>query len=159
MALLRGTVSQLPTLLYPSSGSTLSKRKMHRFKNTSLIRNFIFFFIALTFLFISCGKSLPTLEGVDLQLWKEDKNGCSRKRSAMQEAIVAQKDKLLALGELQVAELLGKPDQNELYKRNQKFFYYYLQPAKECNAGDTLAPKRLSIRFNAMGLAKEIRVE
>ncbi len=77
----------------------------------------------------------------------------------MQEAIAAQKDKLLALEELQVAELLGKPDQNELYKRNQKFFYYYLQPSKECNLGDTLAPKRLSIRFNAMGLAKEIRIE
>ncbi len=78
----------------------------------------------------------------------------------MQDAIVAQHDKLLALEELQIVELLGKPDQNELYKRNQKYFYYYLQSSKECNTGDsTLLPKRLSIRFNAMGLAKEIRVE
>ncbi len=82
------------------------------------------------------------------------------KRSSMQESIIAQHSKLLALEELQIVELLGKPDQNELYKRNQKFFYYYLQSAKECNAGDsTLIPKRLSIRFNAMGLAKEVRVE
>ncbi len=77
----------------------------------------------------------------------------------MQEAMVAQQDKLLALEELQIVELLGKPDQNELYKRNQKFFYYYLQPSRECNPGDTLSPKRLSIRFNAMGLAKEVAIE
>ena len=83
------------------------------------------------------------------------------KRSSMQESIVAQRDKLLALKELQIVDLLGKPDQNELSKRNQKFYYYFLQPAKECHVGDSTfaAPKRLAIRFNAMGLAKEVRVE
>ncbi len=78
----------------------------------------------------------------------------------MQESIVAQREKLLALKELQIVDLLGKPDQNELSKRNQKFYYYFLQPAKECNTGDsTITPKRLAIRFNAMGLAKEVRIE
>jgi hypothetical protein len=115
--------------------------------------------IIISLVLMSCGKSLPTLDGIDLQSWKEDKNGCSGIRSSTQEAMIAQREKLLALEELQIVELLGKPDQNELYKRNQKFFYYYLQPSKECNPSDTVAIKRLSIRFNAMGLAKEVRVE
>lgn len=133
---------------------------MIRSKNILSVKNYICSLLLLAFIFSSCGKSLPTLDGIDLQSWKEDKNGCMGKRSSMQESIIAQHSKLLALEELQIVELLGKPDQNELYKRNQKFFYYYLQSAKECNAGDsTLIPKRLSIRFNAMGLAKEVRVE
>ena len=133
---------------------------MLRSKNILFIKNAVFSFLLLIFIFSSCGKPLPTLDGIDLQSWKEDKNGCLGKRSSMQESLILQHDKLLALEELQVVELLGKPDQNELYKRNQKFFYYYLQSSGECNTVDsTLIPKRLSIRFNAMGLAKEVRVE
>jgi outer membrane protein assembly factor BamE (lipoprotein component of BamABCDE complex) len=74
------------------------------------------------------------------------------------EAIQNQKEKLLALKESQIIELLGRPDRNELYKRNQKFFYYYLMPSPDCPNASTES-KRLVIRFNAMGLAKEVAVE
>lgn len=76
----------------------------------------------------------------------------------MLEAMKAEKEKLLSLNELQIVELLGRPDQNELYKRNQKFYYYFLQPSPDCPAP---APEalRLVIRFNAMGLAKEVSIE
>lgn len=73
-------------------------------------------------------------------------------------AIEAQKEKLLALDEMAIVKLLGKPDRNELYKRNQKFYYYYLQPGEDCSSFAGSA-KRLAVRFNAMGLAKEIIVE
>ena len=76
----------------------------------------------------------------------------------MIETIRKEKEKLLALDEVQVIKVLGKPDRNELFKRNQKFYHYYLEPSVGCsNAVDT--PLRLSIRFNAMGLAKEIVIE
>ena len=76
----------------------------------------------------------------------------------MIETIRKEKEKLLALDEVQVIKVLGKPDRNELFKRNQKFYHYYLEPSEGClNAVDT--PLRLSIRFNAMGLAKEIVIE
>lgn len=133
---------------------------MHRSNSILNKSNFIFSLLLIAFVFNSCGKSLPALDGIDLQSWKEDKNGCLNKRSSMQASIVSQQDKLLALDELQIVELLGKPDQNELYKRNQKFYYYYLQPAGDCNPADsTITPKRLLIRFNAMGLAKEVQIE
>ena len=106
----------------------------------------------------SCGKSLPVLDGIDNLSWKNDKNGCAGKRSEMIEGIQAQKEKLLGLNELEMVNLLGKPDQNELYKRNQKFYYYFVQPSIACDSSGTDNPATLVIRFNAMGLAKEVNV-
>jgi outer membrane protein assembly factor BamE (lipoprotein component of BamABCDE complex) len=125
---------------------------MHKFKWLSAL--------ALTVITSSCGKSLPELEGIDLKTWKDDKNGCTNIRSNQIESLRTQKNKILALDEMQVVKLLGKPDRNELYKRNQKFYLYYLQPSKECSVVKPLIePLKLTIRFNAMGLAKEIAVE
>jgi len=106
---------------------------------------------------ISCGKSLPEISDVDLDSFSKDKNACGQYRTSVIQTLDSQKDKLLALDERQIVELLGSPDRNELYKRNQKFYYYYLKPSPECNS--TTAPLRLAIRFNAMGLAKEVMLE
>lgn len=112
----------------------------------------------LLFLF-SCGKSLPTLNEIDLQAWQDDKKACSGKRAAMMPAMEAESKKLLALSEREIIRLLGKPDENELYTRNQKFYYYFVQPAKTCSDSVTQDPKKLVIRFNAVGLAKEIDIQ
>jgi len=115
-------------------------------------------FFLLIFLAVGCGKALPELENIDLKSWKQDKNACGQYRTSVISALDSQKNKLIALDERQVVELLGNPDRNELYKRNQKFYYYYLTPTAEC-ANASPESKRLAIRFNAMGLAKEIAVE
>ena len=73
------------------------------------------------------------------------------------ESLIRQKDKIKGLSQDDVVKLLGRPDQNELYKRNQKFFYYFLSPGKNCSLDS--AGQRLSLRFNAMGFAKEVVVE
>lgn len=116
--------------------------------------------IPIFLIIFSCGKSLPVLEEIDLEAWKNDKQACSGKRTAMSDAIKSQSKKLLALSEQEIIGLLGKPDENELYKRNQKFYYYFLEPSKECRgaSGDS-DPQRLVIRFNAVGLAKEVSLE
>src|SRR5690606_18078746 len=114
------------------------------------------FSIILLFCF-ACDKPLPSLEGIDADQWSQDKNACGNARHSMGAAIDRQKEKLLGLDQMQIVQLLGRPDQNELSSRNQKFFYYYLDPAPACG-GDTTAA-RLSIRFNAVGLAKEVAVE
>lgn len=107
---------------------------------------------------LSCGKSLPELEALDATVWKNDTNGCNAKRMVMADALIQEKNKLLALDELAIVSLLGRPDRNELYKRNQKFYYYFLEPSEECPTPNKDA-RKLVIRFNAMGLAKEILVE
>lgn len=76
----------------------------------------------------------------------------------MIESIEKQKEKLLALNEKQIVKLLGKPDQNELYKRNQKFFSYFLTAAPACDLQLT-STKILIIRFTAMGVANEVNIE
>lgn len=115
--------------------------------------------LAFILVLFSCGKPLPTLDQIDLQAWKDDKNGCSGKRDSMLKAMEAQTEKLLGLSEQEIIAIIGKPDENELYERNQKFYYYYLQPASSCSTSTIGNPKKLVVRFNAVGLAKEIGVE
>ena len=116
--------------------------------------------IALTFFLLSsCGRSLPHIDGLDEAQWKNDKNGCAGTRATMADALLSQKEKLLSLSELEIVDVLGKPDKQELYKRNQKFYYYFIMPAPDCNVLSNANSLRLVIRFNAMGLAKEIGTE
>ncbi len=112
----------------------------------------------LFILFITaCSKPLPSLDGIDLKTWKEDKNGCLNNRSQFIAQLEKQKEKLKSLDQTEIIQLLGRPDRNELYKRNQKFFYYFLEPGVLC--GIDKEPRRLSIRFNAVELAKEVVIE
>ena len=116
--------------------------------------------IALTFLVLSsCGRSLPDIKGIDITAWKNDKNGCAGEREKKTDTLLSQKDKFLALSELDIVDLLGKPDEQELYKRNQKFYYYFLKPSGHCNMISQEQSLRLVIRFNAMGLANEVGTE
>ena len=113
--------------------------------------------IALLILVYGCDKPLPDLKGVDRDQFEQDKNACSNMRSTMRGAIDDQKEKLLALDQMQIVKLLGRPDVNELSSRNQKFFYYFLEPGPACTGADAdSSAQRLVIRFNAVGLAKEV---
>jgi outer membrane protein assembly factor BamE (lipoprotein component of BamABCDE complex) len=115
------------------------------------------FFIPVFFIAASCGKSLPTIDKIDLEKWRSDKWGCAKDRQQGLLVLTEQKEKLKGLSQDDIVKLLGRPDKNELYKRNQKFFYYYLTPGEKC--GIDTATQRLSLRFNAMGFAKEVLIE
>jgi hypothetical protein len=112
----------------------------------------------LFFLFSSCGKSIPELKGINQEEWKQDRGGCSGIRTQMLDTIQSQKNNLLRLNELDIVNLLGKPDENELLKRNQKIYRFFLTPSASC-ANHENEPVKLVIRFNAMGLAKEVSIE
>lgn len=101
---------------------------------------------------------MPTLNNLNLDQWRTDREGCNGQRAGMEQAIRSEKDKLLALDEKQVITILGRPDQNELYKRNQKFYTYFLAHGPSC-APPSGQPLKLIVRFNAMGLANEVTVE
>jgi len=105
----------------------------------------------------SCGKPLPDLSPIDLHQWKEDKGGCKNIRTSFLPDLISQKEELKGLSEDAIIELLGRPDRNELYKRNQKFYYYDLEPGKPCDS--TAHNQQLILRFNAMGMAKEVAIE
>ncbi|MEM7107079.1 MAG: hypothetical protein AAF519_02550 [Bacteroidota bacterium] len=94
----------------------------------------------------------------DYTTWVADPNGCSGKRLALQSSLENNLESLKTLNQNEVKELLGKPDKNELYTRSQKFFIYQIGPGEECGSSLTTPSPYLSIRFNAMGLAKEVLI-
>ena len=106
----------------------------------------------------SCGKDLPDLPGVDVEKWKADRNGCLGYRRTIASSITSEMSKLKGLAEMDVIQLLGKPDVNELYKRNQKFYSYYITAGPPCTTKDS-SIHRLVLRFNAMGYAQLVSVE
>lgn len=114
---------------------------------------------AVLFLLIlsACGKPLPTLDGVNLDKWKEDKNACSGDRQQMEKSLTAEVSKLRGLSEMDIVKMLGRPDENELYKRNQKFYSYYVTPGPDCPVHQE-TPRKLVVRFNAMGYAQLVSV-
>lgn len=114
--------------------------------------------LSIFLLLISCGKTSPTFEGIDLSQWKDDKFGCKGVRLAGRDQLIRQQEKLKGLTEAEIISLLGRPDHNELYKRNQKFYHYFIASQQEC-PGLQSATLRMTLRFNAMGRAKEIAFE
>lgn len=112
----------------------------------------------LTLLLLSCGKEMPTLQGVNIEKWKADKNGCLGYRQSIKASLASEISKLKGLAEMDVIRLLGKPDQNELYKRNQKFYSYFISPGPSCITADS-ASQKLVLRFNAMGYAQLVSME
>jgi hypothetical protein len=109
-------------------------------------------------LVLDCTGRQEEITGINWDIWKDDRNGCQRQRLAYLQPISTQKDKLKARSEMDIVDLMGRPDQTELYKRNQKFYTYYVVDGPGCASADSTG-KKLVIRFNAMGLAKEISVE
>jgi hypothetical protein len=109
-------------------------------------------------LLTACTKPLPVLDNFNAARWKDDRHGCLGDRKKMMESLQEQKEKLLALKEMQIVSLLGRPDGNELYERNQKFYSYSITPSASCLSADSLIV-RLEIRFNALGVAKEVLIQ
>lgn len=118
----------------------------------------VLFWLFSTAILYSCGNTEIKLDDVDLDAWIRDPGGCAGLRAAAAEPLQRQREKLLRLDEMAVTRLLGKPDENELYVRGQKFYRYYLDPSPACgNVQDDA--RTLIIRFNAVGLSSEVYVE
>ena len=115
----------------------------------------VFFFIILL---QSCTSAIE-IEGFSSEDWKADRNGCLNTRAASKPDIIEATDQILGKTEQDVLRLMGRPDKNELKRRQQKFYIYYLEPGPLCEsiqASDSAS--YLSIRFNATGVVNEVFV-
>ncbi|MEO9484817.1 MAG: hypothetical protein ABJG47_15260 [Ekhidna sp.] len=110
--------------------------------------------IGLLFL-ASCYKTL-TMEGFDKEKWSNYESDCSTYRMDVVNLIVENQEVLLKGTQNDVESLLGRPGENELYDRNQKFFHYRLTPPDTCGSYETI--QYLSVRFNAIGRANLVQV-
>ncbi|MBL6449120.1 hypothetical protein JMN32_22605 [Fulvivirga sp. 29W222] len=106
----------------------------------------------------SCNKPVD-LPNFDESKWQSDHNGCLGRRLQMMNNLKQCKEHIKGLTEDEIVQVLGKPDKNELYKRNQKFYIYEIANATECESSNEEAEHiYLNIRFNATGLAKEVLI-
>ncbi len=108
--------------------------------------------------FVSCNAKKDNIEGLATEMWKADAYGCLNQRADLEKSFMDNKEKLKGYSQKEMMQLLGKPDEVELYKRSQKFFIYYLSPGPQCNRQrlQNNRPKSLFIRFSAMDVSNEI---
>lgn len=95
----------------------------------------------------------------DTESWKSDSYGCREQRIKIYKEIIEYQNEILGLTNKQIIRILGKPERNELYRRNQKFFIYYISPASKCSHPYDGEALFLFVRFNAVGLSQEVFVQ
>lgn len=112
--------------------------------------------IIIPLLFFSCQERV-SIEGFNEALWKQDLLACEGVRKDYIPILSQEKELLMGLSESRILELLGKPDFQELYGRNQKFYYYFIEAGPQCESGKLGTNEgTFQIRFNALGYANEI---
>ena len=116
------------------------------------------FLIFTCSLFSQCSQ-VSTIDGLDTKAWKADRNGCNEQRKALEKSFLENKDRLMGYRQREIGRILGKPDEVDLYKRNQKFFIYHIFPGRYCEGVEvTSRPRSLYIRFSAMDVSNEVFV-
>lgn len=122
------------------------------------MKNIIFYSLVFL-LFISCQGNVE-IEGFDGEAWRSDKKACKGIRQQMEPTLKDVKSQFKGLSEYKILEILGKPDQQELYERNQRFFMYFIDPAAECkNTANIANQTKLVLRFSATGRVSEIMID
>jgi hypothetical protein len=98
-----------------------------------------------------------SLENFDSKAWKNDRKGCNGERVKLIGEFEALRKEFYGKKEFIVRRVLGKPDQEELLERNQRIYYYYIEPGVQC-AGNNNLPEanRVEVRFNALAKVSEI---
>ncbi len=115
-----------------------------------------FFLLILTVLMCSCYPKI-SIEGFDNEAWQKPIETCDDNKESLAQLLIMQQDKILGKGQAEIKELLGQPSEHELYRRNQKFFFYILTPADTCK--NVMIQTKLSIKFDAIDRAKELMIE
>ncbi len=115
-----------------------------------------FLWIAGTFLLAACQKNEVKLDNFDKTLWQNDSKGCKNIRLQMLVSLEKQKAKLLGLSQEKIAEILGKPDKQELQKRNAKRFVYYVSEGSQCGKNKQTEGIALILQFGALNYVSEI---
>lgn len=113
--------------------------------------------VSLIFGALSCTKKVDTGD-FDVDAWKGDAKGCEGVRTELIDDLVAIKPNLLGLYQKSVISVLGDPEEQELYSRSQTYYIYYIDGAEGC-PNPTPDPRKLEVRFTALGIANEVNIK
>jgi hypothetical protein len=136
------------------TGANLQAREI---QITSLGMRKIFLCIALISTLMACSQEI-SIEGFDAQKWKDDPNGCHGSREKYLFFLMSNQKELLGRSEMEIKNLLGKPDATDIRSRGQKFFEYGVKGGSLCDPKITEAPEILRIRFDALNRVSEVAI-
>jgi len=119
-------------------------------RNPILLLFFLIFFVS------GCLKKVD-VGSFDAEAWKSDPKGCLLKRPDLIEELNKHKKAFLGLYQKDVLKLLGAPEEQELYKRSQTYYIYYIDAAESCES-HVEQPRKLYIRFTSLGIANELTI-
>lgn len=132
-------------------------------KNSNTIRfiNMAFSLLLCVFfagLNMQCSSKVK-IEGLDLELWKQDRNGCLGLRAKDLEAFREVKNEFLAKDNQALIKTFGRPDKVELADRSQTFFIYFIEPAPACEGTESVhTPLMVIFRLNAISRVSEVTI-
>lgn len=92
------------------------------------------------------------------QKWKDDPNGCKGEREKLLTTLLAGQSQLIGHNALEIKNLLGMPDSQELRTRGMVFFEYGVKGGNLCNPQSLNQPEILRIRFDALDRVTEVAV-
>jgi len=107
---------------------------------------------------VAACQNTTEFEGFATATWKSDRMACTGKRQQMKEDFEKIRQKLKGLNQMEVVDVLGKPDLQRLDDRNMKSYLYFLEPASTCPSGRADA-QVVILRFNAVDRVLEITYE
>jgi len=100
----------------------------------SILRKYSIYFYGIFFFLSGCDTPLDSTK-FDLTHWKNDKLACENfRQTSLSDFKKLIQPHLIDLSEKQLVNYLGAPDFRELYKRNQKFYYYQLEKTVACQS-------------------------
>ncbi|WP_373496837.1 hypothetical protein [Aquiflexum sp.] len=106
----------------------------------------------------SCSRKVE-LANIDLENWKNDRNGCLGLRMDDLEDFRAIKNDLLGKDNQALIKTFGRPDKVELADRSQSFFIYFLEPGPSCiNKDKSGEPLKAIFRLNAISRVSEVTI-
>jgi hypothetical protein len=116
--------------------------------------------LSLVFLVIASSCSSPLDAGkINLENWKSDRYGCKGLRMKDLEEFRAIKNNFLGADNQALIKTFGRPDRVDLMDKSQSFFFYFLEPSKECEGVETeKEPLRVLFRMNALSKVSEVTI-
>ncbi|MFD1142437.1 hypothetical protein ACFQ4C_15030 [Larkinella insperata] len=104
-----------------------------------------------------CSAPPDRLGPLDLVKWRSDRNGCQGVRTAQINDFKAVRQELKGESANEIGKILGRPDNELLDDRNQKFYIYFLESGPQCQDPKLKTQSRsVALRISAIGYVTEI---
>ncbi|GAB3268200.1 hypothetical protein GCM10027347_37530 [Larkinella harenae] len=106
---------------------------------------------------MGCSAPPDQLGKLDLAKWRTDRGGCQGVRALLVDDFKAVRQELKGKSANEIGKLLGRPDNEQLDDRNQKFYIYFLESGPHCQDPKVKSESRsVALRLSAIGLVTEI---